>query len=320
MCCENAVVQQSDLIAICARMERSGLVAAESSALTGGTPDPDGIAACDRTDRVERAAFVHRGVRVIATAKSFDELVDRVRTLGGELDADRFRIDAHDPSGHSEHTGIAMATVLADAIPFWPDLSEPRRRFLVVPMADGSFVFGDVVAEADGGYRRHDSKPWTTSSSLDSRFARGLVNLVPEARSILDPCCGAGSIVLEAAALGLDAFGTDWKTPLVGMTRENLAHFGYDGTVVQADSRTHSQPVDAVVTDVPYGHAIDSDEATIRAIIEQCAELAPRAVFVAPTDITTWLTSADYTDVEVHTVMKRRGFTRWIHVARSTHC
>jgi len=311
-------VQDSGLIAICARMERSGLVAAECRALTGAVPDVDGIAACDRTDRIERAAFVHRGVRVITVAESFEELVEEVRVLGSDLDADGFRIDVHDPSGHASLTGIAMVTALADAIPFWPDLSAPRHRFVVVPTAGDRFVFGAVVAEADAGYRRHDSKPWTTSSSLDSRFARALVNLVPDARSILDPCCGAGSIVLEAAALGLDAYGTDWKVPLVGMTRENLTHFGYDGTVVQADSRTHSQRVDAVVTDVPYGHAIDSDEAAIRAIIEQCASMARHGVFVAPTDITAWLTSAGYTDVEVHTVMKRRGFTRWIHVARST--
>jgi tRNA G10 N-methylase Trm11 len=297
-------------------MERNGLVAAECAALTGATPGADGIAHCERTDRIERGAFVHQGIRVLTTAKSFDELVDHVRMLGNGLDADGFRIDVHDPLDRTSLTGIEMATALADAIPFGPDLSTPRRRFMVVPTAQG-FMFGDVVAEADAGYRRHDSKPWTTSSSLDSRFARGLINLVPDARSILDPCCGAGSIVVEAASLGLEAFGVDWKTPLVGMTRENLAHFGYDGSVVQADSRTHEQRADAVVTDVPYGHAIDSDESEIRAIIEQCAGLAPQGVFVAPADITTWLEVAGYTDIEVHTVMKRRGFTRWIHVARS---
>lgn len=298
-------------------MERNGLVAAECAALTGATPGADGVADCERTDRIGRGAFVHQGIRVLATAESFDELVDDVRALGDGLDADGFRIDVHDPLEQISLSGIEIATALADAIPFGPNLSMPRRRFLVVPHAE-RLVFGDVIAAADAGYRRHDSKPWTTSSSLDSRFARALINLVPDARSILDPCCGAGSIVVEAASLGLEAFGVDWKVPLVGMTRENLAHFGYRGRAVQADSRTHEQRADAVVTDIPYGHAIDSDEGEIRAIIEQCAGLARHGVFVAPADIATWLEGAGYTDIEVHTVMKRRGFTRWIHVARST--
>jgi predicted RNA methylase len=318
MCCEDVAVPPTDQVALCARMERNGLVAAECAARTGGRPDADGIARGARVDLVERAAFVHHGVAVIARASSFEALVEQVRiSAAAGIDADRFRIDVHDPARRLPLGSTDVAVVLADVIPNWPDLRDPLHRFVVIAGAD-MLLFGEVVAAADAGYRRHDTKPWTTSSSLDSRFARGLINLVPDARSILDPCCGAGSIVIEAASLGLEAFGVDWKTPLVGMTRENLAHFGYDGTVVQADSRTHEQPVDAVVTDVPYGHAIDSDEGEIRAIIEQCSTMAPRGVFVAPADITKWLDAADYTDIEVHTVMKRRGFTRWIHVARST--
>lgn len=303
--------------AVTARAPRNGLIAAECLALTGGSPDVDGVADCDTIDRIGRAAFVHLGVEVFARATTLEQLVAGVRERWtANMDADRFRIDVHDPSGRCSSTTIEIATALADVIPFGPDLRDPLHRFLVIIGEDG-FTFGAVQTEADGSYRRHDDKPWTTSSSLDSRFARALVNLVPDATSILDPCCGAGSIVLEAASLGLEAFGVDWKAALVGMTRENLAHFGYDALAVQADSRTHRQPVDAVVTDLPYGHAIDSDEGETRAILEQSATQAPSGVFVAPADISTWLTSAGYTDVEVHTVLKRRGFTRWVHVARS---
>ncbi len=318
MGCEDVAVQDTDLVAMCARMERNGLVAAECAALTGATPDADGVAPALRVDRIHRAAYVHHGVRVLARATSFEELLDGVRTVAENgLDAERFRIDVHDPAGRLPFGSTDVAVQVADTIPDWPDLQAPLHRFSVIATSD-QLLFGEVAATADVGYRRHDTKPWTTSSSLDSRFARALVNLVPDARSILDPCCGAGSIVLEAASLGLEAHGVDWKVPLVGMTRENLAHFGYTGTVTQADSRTHVRAVDAVVTDVPYGHAIESDEGAIRAIIEQCAGMAPQGVFVAPADITDWLTAAGYVDIEIHTVMKRKGFTRWVHVARST--
>jgi tRNA G10 N-methylase Trm11 len=316
---DDAEGPNSERRAVTARAARNGLIAAECQRLTGGTPDVDGVANCDTIERISRAAFVHRGIEVLAQATTLDHLVERVqdRAKSG-MDADRFRIDVHDPSRRCSSTTIEIATALADVIPFRPDLRDPRHRFLVIVGEDG-FTFGAVRAEADGSYRRHDDKPWTTSSSLDSRFARALVNLVPDATSILDPCCGAGSIVLEAASLGLEAFGVDWKPALVGMTRENVAHFGYDASVELADSRTHVQPAEAIVTDLPYGHAIDSDEHEIRAILEQSASQAASGVFVAPADISTWLTSAGYTDIEVYTVLKRRGFTRWIHVVRSEH-
>ncbi|MDA3032649.1 MAG: hypothetical protein O3B90_10040 [Actinomycetota bacterium] len=302
-------------VAITARGERNGLVQAEALALTGGTPDADGVAVCERIDRIDRAAYVHRGVRIILRARTIDELCEAI--AGSAIASDRFRIDVHDPARRSPLGRIELAITLANALEGFPDLRDPLHHFLVI-IGEDNLLFGEIEAESTASYRLHDSKPWTTSSSLDGRFARALINLVPDATSILDPCCGAGSIVVEAASLGIDAFGVDWKPALAGMTHENLAHFDYPGTVVQADSRTHVQHADAVVTDLPYGHAIDADEGVIRAILEQCAGLAPRAVFVAPADITTWLTDTGFTDVQVHTVMKRRGFTRWVHVAKST--
>lgn len=304
--------------ALCARVKRHGLIAAECAALTGGRPDDDGIAPCDRFDRIDRAAYTHRGLRVLAAGDDFDELrgaIDDVHRSG--LQTDSFRIDVHDPARRSPLSSVDLATTLAAEFDGRPDLSMPQHRFIVVVGSEG-WTFGEVVAESDASYRRHESKPWTTSSSLDSRFARGLVNLVPDARSVLDPCCGAGSIVVEAASLGLDAFGVDWKPAMVGMTTQNLAHFGYHATVVRADSRSHHQTADAIVTDLPYGHAIDGDEPTIRAILDRAVTLAPQAVIVAPADISTWLDGAGYNDIGVHTVLKRRGFTRWIHTARSS--
>jgi hypothetical protein len=73
-----------------------------------------------------------------------------------------------------------------------------------------------------------------------------------------------------------------------------------------------------VVTDLPYGHAIEADEPAIRAILANCARTAPLGVFVAPADFSLWLQAAGYTDIDVVTVLKRRGFTRWIHQARSS--
>ena len=310
-----AAVRPAQTAAVCARVDRHGLIAAECRSLTGGTPDEDGVAACDTIDLVDRAAYVQKGLDVIARADSFGELVAAV--ADAEFPAEAFRIDVHDPSGRIGRSTQDIATTLANVIPFGPNLRQPQHRFIVAASAD-RVLFGEVVAETDASYRRHDSKPWTTSSSLDGRFARALVNLVPTARSVLDPCCGAGSIVLEAAALGLEAHGVDWKPAMVGMTRKNLAHFGYAATVMQADSRVHHQVADAIVTDLPYGQAIEADEPTIRAILERGAELAPEAVYVARADITQWLRAASYSEVEVYTVRKRAGFTRWVHIARRT--
>lgn len=304
-------------MAICARIARHGLIPAESDALFGGVPDEDGVADVDRSDRIERAAFAQTALSVLAQAASLDELIGEV--AGADFDAERFRIDVHDPSGRIGLDSSEVASRLADVIDTGPDLRDPVNRFVLVATAT-RVRFGSVDGVTDAGHRRHESKPWTTSSSLDPRFSRGLVNLVPDARSILDPCCGAGSIVLEAASLGLGAVGVDWKNAMAGMTRENLAHFGYDelsGVAVhRCDARDLDVGADAVVTDLPYGHAIERDEESVRAILRRCTSLAPEGVFVAQHDISEWLRDAGHHVRAVHTVVKRRGFTRHVHVTR----
>ena len=302
----------TERVAICARIPDDGLIAAECSALTSGIPDDDGVAPCASLDLVDRAAYVQTGLTTIACGATVAELVEAVAAT--VFDADRFRIDVHDPSSRLDRSTQRIATDLANVMHYGPDLRDPQNRFLVIAAADG-LRLARVERTTASTYRAHESKPWTTSSSLTPRFSRALVNLVPEARSILDPCCGAGSIVLEAASLGLDASGADWKPAMVGMTKVNLAHFGYEAHVERIDSRLLTRHADAIVTDLPYGHAITTDEATVRGILERGAELAPRGVYVAPHEITDWLVTAGYRDVSVHTVVKRRGFTRWIHVA-----
>lgn len=304
-----------EFFALCVRTPQNDLIGAECRSLAGGSPDSSGFAICERTDRIARAAYIQQGLRTIARAASFEELVAIIAVT--DFDADGFRIDIHDPDRRADRPTAEMSMMVANGIPFSPNLKRPRSRF-VVAMGTDVVTFGAVVAETDQGYRVHDDKPWTTSSSLDSRFARALVNLVPDARSIVDPCCGAGSIVLEAASLGMEAHGADWKPAMVGMTTKNLEHFGYEPMVVKADSQSVVRHADAVVTDLPYGQALHRDESVIRGILGRSIEAAPRVVCVAHADITTWLTDSGYVDVDVVAVTKRRGFTRWVHSARTS--
>ncbi len=305
-----------DHVALCVRLPRNELVGAECESLTGGLPAADGVATCNSIDRIHRAAYIRQGVRVIARATAFDALVEMV--AAAEFDADRFRIEVYDPENLRPTSTRDLIVPLADVMVDHPDLAEPQHRFVVTLGANGCW-FGEILTRATGDFQKHDTKPWTTSSSLDARLSRALVNLVPDARSILDPCCGAGSIVVEAASLGIEAVGIDWKPAMVGMTRQNLDHFDYSAMVEQADARTIDVPADAVVTDLPYGHGIKEDAATTQAILDRAATLAPTGVFVSRNDLTVQLANAGYENIAVHGIEKRSGFVRRVHVGRSYH-
>ena len=195
-------------------------------------------------------------------------------------------------------------------------MEDPRVR-LVLVQQEQRWWLGRWVVGPDGSYRRHRSKPWQTSSSLPARLARALVNLVPVgARRVLDPCCGTGSILLEAAAVGLEPIGVDWNVKMVGMSRANLAHFGYTAPVHHADARTWSEPADAIVTDLPYGKNLPAAEQLVEAILSNCVRLAPFAVYVSTADLSPTLRAVGYAQVERWAVPKNRGFVRFVHCCR----
>jgi tRNA G10 N-methylase Trm11 len=301
---------------VVSRERGNELVAAECFALTGAHPRPDGLALCDEILGVERSAYLRLGGHVLARASSLDALIAEIRRMGFRFDAFRIEHVGLDgaPSGSSRERTIAVAEALTDS---YPNLNDPKTRLAVVVSAN-AFLFGEIRVEPDRSYEQHDAKPYTTSSSLPSRLSRALVNLVAKPGAVvLDPCCGVGSLLLEVVAVGATAVGCDWNVRMVGMSRANLAHFGYEGTVHRADARTWTTPVDAVVTDLPYGRNTVAPEEVVRGILAAVARVAPRAVFVAFSDIRPWMENAGFRDVNVYDVPKHTGFVRRVHVGES---
>lgn len=279
--------------------------------LTGGLPDADGFVLCQTLEYIHQSAYIRTGLRILAHRPKLDGLLKIVAQE--DFPADEFRIEFCSLSTENRVPPRQAILALADAIPFYPNLDHPKHRFLLVEREDGLW-FGEIVTECKHTYRPHEEKPYNISSSLPSRLSRALVNLViPRAHSLLDPCCGTGTILLEAQSLGIQAYGADQNKRMVGMTRENLAHFGYEAQVEHADARTCQQTADALVTNLPYGRFLEANETVIRAILEHGRKLAPVAVYVTEHNITEWLAAAGYHDIDVYPVIKHDGFVRYIH-------
>jgi predicted RNA methylase len=308
---------EAELRAICARLPGNELVGAECANLTGGLPDADGVAVCQTLAHIHRAAYVRTGLRCLAQAPALEALAEQVAELS--LDAERFSVDFLNLSPHPASKSRVILR-LANALPARPDLEAPRHRFLAVAQAE-RWWFGEILAESTRSYEAQDAKPYRTSASLPSRLARALVNLVvPPARTLLDPFCGTGSLLLEAQAVGAQAFGVDWNPKMAGMSKRNLLHFGCPAQVEHLDALRCERPADAIVTDLPYGRLLeDLDWRSLPLLLAHLGTLAPRAVYLAEQDLSHWLAEAGYAPPQVLRVRKRPGLTRFVHIAHRSH-
>lgn len=301
------------LRAICARISGNELPAAECENLTGGLPDGQGVAACQRLDLIPRSAYISLGLSCLAQAESLEDLVREVATQG--LSADRFRIDVLSISQERHISGRQAVIEIANVLEGAPDLDNPIHRFAIV-VQDRCLWFGEVLNNCQHSYRKHDAKPYRTTSSLPSRLARALVNLVPPAtQTILDPFCGTGSILLEAYAIGLTAFGGDVNPKMTGMSRLNLEHFGYPVPVEWMDVLDCQRRVDAIVTDLPYGRILKIERLKLKSIFEHAVQLATHAIYLAEEDLSTMMAEAGYKKIEVYAAHKSHALTRVVHRA-----
>lgn len=138
------------------------------------------------------------------------------------------------------------------------ELKSPDLSFMGV-FSGGSFYFGRVIAEAERRPvdRRAGRRPFFNPSTLQPKLAGCMVNLarVRPTQTLLDPFCGAGAILIEAALLGCHSQGLDISSSMVDGAKQNLIHFGVDvfDLVVGDARRLPFHDVGAVATDPPYG-------------------------------------------------------------------
>lgn len=93
---------------------------------------------------------------------------------------------------------------------------------------------------------------------LPPKIARSMINLAPdfvwgEGKTLGDPFCGSGRVLVESAELGFKVVGADILESQCGQTKENLAFLGHKGDIYCLDS-THlstkfKNEIDLIVTE-----------------------------------------------------------------------
>jgi tRNA (guanine10-N2)-dimethyltransferase len=208
-------------------------------------------------------------------------------------------------------------------------LKNPDKTFMGI-LTDQRFVFGVKLAEIPAKpfvERRPRKKPFFHPSAMQAKLARCMVNLAkPKAGDlVVDPFCGTGSMLAEAALIGCRVLGFDVQRRMVRGTRRNLAHFDIEPEgVVVADARNLPlTKVDCVVTDPPYGISSTTLKRTTKQLVEELLaavyemlEKGRRICIASPRTLKIGSVGSalGYKHLESHLVYVHRSLTREIAV------
>jgi tRNA G10 N-methylase Trm11 len=115
-------------------------------------------------------------------------------------------------------------------------------------------------------------------------IAAAMVHLAGPARgTLIDPCCGGGTILAEAASAGWRCAGGDLDSGAIAATVANT-----QAPVALLDARRlpfQDDAADVVVTNLPFGRQYPipgSPVAWYRRVLQEAMRVAPTAVVLAP--------------------------------------
>ncbi|MFJ7936217.1 TRM11 family SAM-dependent methyltransferase [Sporosarcina sp. NPDC096371] len=263
-----------------------------------------------------RSPFMNERLEVLYAGEQLEEITKQVEQL--DLGASTFKVvclntadlDATKKIGHPERRKIEREIGLR--MNGEPDLDQPEMVFGVVTL-DGKWYFGKL-AISDNIWFHHQQKPHMYSTALSTRVARAVANIAvphPEGVRAIDPCCGIGTVLVEALSMGINIVGRDINRRVVLGSRKNIAHFGLEGDVTTGPIAEVNDEYDVTIIDMPYNlfTHITADEQL--EIIKEARRFTKKVVIVTIDTIDHMIEEAGFHIID-RCVAKKGTFSRQI--------
>lgn len=264
----------------------------------------------------DRSPFIQDRIEVLYEGETVEDIKDAVKdlTLGQAtykvVCLNRMDLGETKKIHHTKRRAIEREIGLC--IKGEPELDYPEVIFGLLSL-ENRWYFGHYV-RSESIWRKHVHKPNSYSTALNTRLARAISNIaIPQIETLraIDPCCGIGTVLIEALSMGIDIVGRD-ISPLVCIgARENIAYFELDGIVTKGPISEVQEHYDVAIIDLPYNLYSHISKEQEYEIIHHARRIADRVLFVSIDPIEHFLNKVGFTIID-RCEAKKQQFVRHI--------
>ena len=264
---------------------------------------------------VSRSPFIKSKIKIIYSDESLDRIVIKIKE--DSLSYDDFKVSyVKSEQGDVQYEERLEATrKIGFVVNGYPDMHKPRNP-LAVTKINGLWIFGEYEKN-DFKWQKHNDKPYSYSNALGLRMARALVNIAMkdnEEGTLIDPCCGVGTVVIEALDLGIKVKGCEISKQIAYNARENVEFLGYlRDTIVCYDMHKIKDKYDSAIIDIPYGLFSPVTLEEQKAIIHTARNICEKMVIVTFEDMEKFIVEAGFYVID-KCVVPKGNFKRHILV------
>lgn len=164
------------------------------------------------------------------------------------------------------------------------NLKFPKTLFEII-ILDNEIFFTKNIFENSENFeiRKAHYKPELHPTAMHPKMARGLINILNR-KKILDPFCGAGGIITEAALMNVKATGYDIDNAMINRAKINLNNYNISKKNYQLIKKNclDEKSFENLVTDLPYGKSSKKSDDLMILYVEFFKKISGRAIVVMP--------------------------------------
>lgn len=263
-----------------------------------------------------RSVFIKERLTVYYQASSFEALYELVKEQPLSFETFKILFLRFKEQTLSYHERLQHLYGIGSLIGGEADMYEPKQ-LLGLTQWNGEWLFGTLEPN-NNEWVLHENKPHSYSFSLSVRVSRAVANIAVGhdwTKRIIDPCCGAGTVVLEVLTVGGQILGNELNPKVAFKAEENLKHYGYENVIQVGDIQDIHDHYDVAILDLPYGHFNPISPEVQRMIIENARRIADELVIVTQVKMDDILVGAGFEIVDQCEAIKGK-FVRYITICR----
>lgn len=255
--------------------------------------------------------FIKTRLEILHSNKSYDSLLNFIEEQ--KIKVEGFSVEYllldNDPAERPERR--QRQKDIGCLIEGFPNFEKPTVLYSICRL-HGIWHFG-ILTKQDTKWHEHNNKPYSFSSSICIRIAKTLVSIASKgnkSKSLIDTCCGVGTIMLEACVSGFSIEGCDINPKTCNHARLNLKHFLFDAKVHYCDIKNLNSNYAAAIIDLPYNLYSESSESVTENIISSTAKIAQRVIIVSTINIQKTIKNSNLKVLD-SCFVKKRGKTNF---------
>lgn len=285
-----------------------------------GKATDDNIIKSTKRINPNRSPFIRERIEVIYEGAALQELVDQAKDI--KMGDQTFKVifsktnDRKAPNTIEYQERRDIERAIGWVIEGEADVHQPDHIFGMAVVGE-RWYFGHYL-KSEAVWLQHTKKPREYSTALSTRVARAVSNIAvpdPEGIKSIDPCCGIGTVLVEALSMGIDMDGRDINPLVVEGSRENIEHFGLKGNVTLGPISDVTENYDVAVIDMPYNlytHATPEDQLSI---LKHARRFAKKVVVITIESMDDMVKEAGFTIID-RCETQKGYFTREILVCK----